>query len=193
MLEAGAKANFFNNNFSASLALYQLQLQNVAVNANDINNPNLFVQQGEYRSRGIETEATGNILPNLSLYLTYTYSECKVIKSKIASQVGMLAENAPRNTSGSYIKYMFSNRFLKGFGLAAGHSFVGFRNTLDPKVTLPGYVIFNAGFQYTFRHFKVAAMWENVTNKTYWTGAYNNIYKWAGEPTNFMMNMSYRF
>ncbi len=193
LLEAGAKANLFHNSLAASVALYQLALQNVAVNANNISNPNLFVQQGEYRSRGIETEATGNILPNLSVYLTYTYSDCKVIKSKIASQVGTLAENAPRNTSGSYIKYTFSNRFLKGFGISAGHSSVSMRNTLDPAITLPGYVIFNAGLQYTHQHFKVAAIWENITNKIYWTGAYNNVYKWPGEPTNFMVNLSYQF
>jgi iron complex outermembrane receptor protein len=106
LLEAGAKANFFRNNLSASVSFYQLTVRNVAVIANDISNPNLFVQQGENQSRGVETEATGDILPNLSLYLTYTYSECKVIKSKISSQVGTLAENAPRNTSGSYIKYI---------------------------------------------------------------------------------------
>jgi iron complex outermembrane recepter protein len=193
LLEAGAKANFFRNNLSASISFYQLAVQNVAVNANDISNPNLFVQQGENRSRGVETEATGDILPNLSLYLTYTYSECKVVKSKIASQVGMLAENAPRNTSGSYIKYTFARGFLKGFGISAGHSSVGQRNTVDPTIILPGYLIFNAGAQYTYQHFKIAVIWDNITNKTYWTGAYNNVYKWPGEPTNFMMNISYEF
>jgi iron complex outermembrane recepter protein len=56
LFEVGAKANFFNNKLSASIALYQLTLQNVAVNANDISNPNLYIQQGKDRSRGIETE-----------------------------------------------------------------------------------------------------------------------------------------
>ena len=193
LLEAGAKANLFHNGLSATVALYQLALRSVAVNANDINQPNLFVQQGENRSRGVETEATGNILRNLSVYLTYTYSECKVIKSKIASQVGRLAENAPRHTSGSYIKYTFAKGFLKGLGLSAGHSSVSMRNTLDPLVTLPGYVVLNAGIQYHYSKFTVALMWNNVTDKTYWMGAYNNVYKWPGEPTNGMVNVSYRW
>ena len=192
LLEAGAKANLFHNNLSASVALYQLALQNVAVNANNINNPNLFVQQGEYRSRGIETEATGSVFPNLSVYLTYTYLDCEVTKSKIASQIGTLAENAPKNTSGSYVKYTFANGFLKGFGISAGHSSVSRRNTLDPGIILPGYIIFNAGLQYTYQHFKIAAILENITNKTYWTGAYNNTYKWPGEPMNFLVNVSYQ-
>ncbi|HEY5406663.1 MAG TPA: TonB-dependent siderophore receptor, partial [Ginsengibacter sp.] len=140
LLEAGVKGNFFKNKLSASLALYQLVLQNVAVNANDITNADLFIQQGENRSRGIELEASGNILPNLSVFLTYSYNESKITKSKIASQVGMLAENAPRNTSGSYIKYTFAKGDIKGLGFSIGHSSVSIRNTLDPDITLPGYI-----------------------------------------------------
>jgi iron complex outermembrane receptor protein len=47
--------------------LYQLTLQNVAVNADEIAGPNLFIQQGEDRSNGLESEVNGNILPNLSI------------------------------------------------------------------------------------------------------------------------------
>ncbi|MGH2565448.1 MAG: TonB-dependent siderophore receptor, partial [Ginsengibacter sp.] len=193
LLETGIKANFFRNNLFASVAFYQLTLQNVAVNANDISNPDLFVQQGENRSRGIETEASGYILPGLSAYVTYAYNESKVIKSKIASQVGKLAENAPRNTSGSYLKYTFLKGALKGFGISAGHASVSARNTLDDDVVLPGYVIFNAGIHYSYDHFAIAANLDNITNRTYWPGAYNSVYKWPGEPINFMLNIAYRF
>jgi iron complex outermembrane receptor protein len=73
---------------SASVALYQLSVENVAVNANRLSDPNLFVQQGENRSRGLEAEAGGNILPNLSMMLCYVYCDAKVTKSDIAWQVG---------------------------------------------------------------------------------------------------------
>ncbi|MEO8416403.1 MAG: TonB-dependent siderophore receptor [Ginsengibacter sp.] len=193
LFEIGAKGNFFRNKLSASIALYQLTLHNVAVNANDINNPDLFVQQGKNRSRGLETEASGNILPNLSVFLTYSYNESKIIKSKIAWQVGMLAENAPRNTSGSYIRYTFAKGLLKGFGISAGHSSESIRNTLDPAVTLPGYLIINAGIHYSYKHFKIAANLDNITSKVYWTGAYNSVYKWPAKPINCMMNIGYEF
>lgn len=193
LFEAGLKVNVFNNALSASLAIYQLRLQNVAVNANNVNNPNLFVQQGENRSRGIETEASGNILANLSVYLTYAFADCKVIKSNIASQVGMQAENAPHNTSGSYIKYTFSAGFFKGLSVSGGFSSEGQRNTLDSTVILPGYIIFNTGLQYTCHHFKLSAVWKNINSKIYWTGGYNNTYKWPGELTNVMLDFSYRF
>lgn len=193
LFEAGMKANFFQNNLSASFAIYQLTLQNVAVNANDISNPNLYIQQGENRSRGIETEVDGNIFPNLSVSVSYAHCIAKVIKSKIAAQEGTLVENSPRNTSNSWIKYTFMNGALKGFGIVLGHSQAGVRNTLEPGLTLPGYIVLNGGIRYTIKHFNVAFNLNNITNKTYWTAAYNNVNKWPGAPRNFMMSMGYNF
>lgn len=193
LLEAGLKGYFFNNKLTASLALYQLTLLNVAVSANDISNPNLYVQQGQNQSRGIETEAVGNILPNLAVTLSYAYSVAKVTKSKVPSQVGALVENAPRNTSGSWIKYDFKKGWVKGFGISVGHSEVGSRNTLDPATILPGYLILNAGIHYTYKRYTLAMNVYNITNQIYWTGAYNNANKWPGEPRNLLINLDYKF
>jgi iron complex outermembrane receptor protein len=62
-------------------------------------------------------------------------------------------------------------------GLSAGHSQVDTRNTFDPNITLPGYIIFNAGIHYRYQHFLLAMNVNNLTNKTYWTSAYNNVSK----------------
>lgn len=193
LVEVGAKANYFHNKLSASISLYQLTLHNVAVNANDFSNPNLYVQQGENRSRGIETEANGNILPNLSISASYSYCVAKVIKSKIAGQEGTLVENAPRNTSNSWIKYTFNKGALKSFSLATGHSQVSARNTVTQGLGLPGYFIINAGISYVHKHFNGAINLYNITNKTYWVGAYNNVNKWPGAPRNFMISVGYGF
>lgn len=193
LFEGGIKGNFLKNKISASLALYQLTVENVAVNANDISNPNLYVQQGQNQSRGIEAEAAGNILSNLSITVSYAYDIARVTKSKIASQIGMIAENAPRNISGSWIKYTFNKGFIKGFGISAGHSSVGMRNTLDSATTLPGYLIINGGVHYKYKNYALAININNITNQTYWTGAYNNVNKWPGAPRNFMVNVGYSF
>jgi iron complex outermembrane receptor protein len=193
LLESGLKGTFFNNKLTASLAIYQLTLHNVAVNANDINNPNLFVQQGEDQSKGAELEVTGDILPNLSVSLFYSYCDARVIKSEVPSQVGMRVENSPLNSTGSWIKYTFYRGALKGLGLMAGHSSEGMRTTLDPGTNLPGYLIFKGGVQYHFHQYTAAVTANNITNVTYWTGAYNNVYKWPGQPRNLLFNLAYKF
>ena len=193
LLETGFKGDFLNERLSASIAVYQLLLQNVAVNAGDPSNPNLFVQQGENRSRGVEAEATGYILPNLNINLSYAWCIALVTQSTVPSQIGTRVENAPKNESGSWIKYTFAEGFLKGFGISAGHSQVGERATLDPAITLPAYFILNAGVHYGYKNYRFALNVYNITNQTYWMGAYNNVNKWPGEPRNGMLNVGYVF
>ncbi len=193
LFETGLKANLFNNKLFATLSLYQLTLHNVAVNANVISNPNLYIQQGKDRSTGIEMEINGNIFSNVSVSISYAYCVAKILESKISSQVGEPVENAPRNASSSWVKYSFKSGLLKGFGIAAGHSQASVRNTLQQGLKLPGYWVFNAGLRYAYKHYGLACNVNNVFNKTYWVGAYNNVNKWPGAPVNFMLSASYTF
>ena len=191
--ETGLKGNFFKDKLSASVSLYQLTLNNVAVNANDASNPDLYVQRGEEQSTGLEAEATGNILPNLSISLAYSYCDAKITKSYLPTQVGQRLENAPLHSSSSWIKYTFNQGILKCFGLALGSTQVSERNTLDDDIKLPGYMIFKGELHFTTKHFTAAVVFNNLTNQTYWMGAYNNINKWPGQPANYLVNIGYRF
>jgi iron complex outermembrane receptor protein len=193
LLEVGAKANWLTNKLSTTLSIYQLTLQNVAVNANVISNPNLFVQQGEDRSRGIEAEANGYVLPGLSISLSYAYCDAQVVQSLTAEQIGTRVENAPLHSSSSLIKYTFTKGFLKGFGLLAGHLQASARNTLAPGITLRGYFVVNTGLHYTRNHFTIAVNWNNIGNERYWVGAYNLVNKWPGAPRNAMVRVGYSF
>jgi iron complex outermembrane recepter protein len=193
LYEAGIKGNFFQNKLAASLSFYQLTVENVAINAGDPSNPNLFVQQGQNRSKGIEAEATGNILPNLSVLVSYAYDVATVTQDKDPSIVGTTVANAPRNSSASWIKYSFNKNKIKGFGISIGHSFVGQRTTLDPDINLPSYFLLNGGINYGFKKVSLALIVNNISNQTYWMGAYNNINKWPGASRNFMVNLGFKF
>lgn len=193
LYETGVKANFFQNKMFATISLYSLAVENVAVNANDPNQPDLYVQRGRQRSNGIETELNGNITEALSIHFSYAYNKAKIVKSNITEDVGKIIEDAPLHSSTSWIKYNFQNNFLKGFAVYAGHTQQSKRNTLVDGFTLPGFIIFNAGLQYNYKAFTIAANIENLTNKKYWLSAYNNISKWPGEPRNFMMTVDYNF
>jgi iron complex outermembrane receptor protein len=138
-------------------------------------------------------EANGYVLPGLSISLSYAYCNAQVIQSLIAEQIGTRVENAPLHSSSSLIKYTFTNGWLKGFGLLAGHLQNSARNTLTPGISLPGYFVFNAGLHYTTDHFTVAVNWNNIGNATYWVGAYNLVNKWPGAPRNAMVRVGYRF
>ena len=193
LFETGMKADFFSGKLAASLSVYQLSVENVAVSANDIGNPDLFVQEGKVRSRGIELEANGNIIPSLSASFSYAFCDAKIIESKTPSQIGQRLENSPRNSGSAHVKYEFKDDVLKGMAISAGYLQGSKRATLDPSVSLPAYIIFNGGVQYTFQKFTLALRGENLFNKTYWMAAYHNVSKWPGEPRNFMVNLRYKF
>jgi iron complex outermembrane receptor protein len=193
LFETGIKSNFFSGKFSSSFSVYQLTVQNVAVNANDIRNPYLFVQEGQVRSKGVELEADGNPISDLNVSFSYAYCDATIIKSKTPSMVGARLENAPRFSGSSWAKYNFKKGPLKNFGISAGYLQASSRNTLDPLIKLPGYIITNGAVQYNYKHFKIAVKVENITNKIYWVAAYNNVSKWPGDPRNLMVNLQYRF
>jgi iron complex outermembrane receptor protein len=107
--------------------------------------------------------------------------------------VGTSVANAPINSSASWIKYSFNKNNIKGFGISLGHTFVGQRTTLDPNTKLPSYFLLNGGISYEFRKISAALILNNMTNTTYWMGAYNNVNKWPGTPRNIMINLGFKF
>jgi iron complex outermembrane recepter protein len=193
MFETGVKADLFNKKLSGTFAVYQVTLDNVVVNANDPFNPDLYTQRGRERAKGFEAEANGNILPNLAMSLSYAYNNAKIIESVKPEEVDIIKENAPLHMSSSRFKYNFTKGILKGFGISAGHTQVGRRNTFDANLQLPAYCILNAGVQYSFSRFIVACNLNNIANTNYFTADYNNISKWPGAPRNFMLRVGYHF
>jgi len=162
------------------------------VNANDPANPDRSIQAGSDASKGFELEANGNIFSNLSVALSYAYNITKIISGNNPAEVGKIEANAPRNISGSWIKYHFDKGIFKHFTVAAGHSQVSSRNTYSDLI-LPGYCIFNAGIGYNYKNFSINCNFNNIANKIYYSGGYNNINKWPGKPFNVAAEVIYQF
>ncbi len=191
LLEAGFKAMFLKGKLYGTLSFYQLSIFNVSVYANDPANPDLYVQRGEDQARGIEMELNGNILPNILVHFAYAYNVAKVKKSEIAAEVGRIKENAPIHSGNVFFRYDFIKGLLKGFSLNGGCSLVGKRNTLDTALELPGYFTVQGGISYEWRPLTLTFLLNNIGNVVYWSGAYNNIYKWPGAERNFLVKMNW--
>ena len=191
--EAGAKATVLKNKLYATLAVYQLTLKNVAVNANDPANPDLFVQNGREQATGFETEVNGNILPQLSVSVSFAHNIAKVLDSPVKDDIGKIKENAPKNSSTSWVKYTFAKGGLKGAFVSVGHSQQSARNTLTEGLTLPSFFVVNAGAGYAYKRVKIVLNVNNLFNTNYWVGGYNYINKWPGAPRNVMLGVGYSF
>ena len=191
LFEVGLKAMMLKGKLYGTISLYQLTIYNVAVNANDPSNPDLYLQRGEDQARGGELELNGNILPNLQVHFAYAYNLAKIKESEIKSEIGRLKENAPVNSSNGFIKYNFIRGVLKNFSVSGGYVLIGKRNTLDENLELPGYFTMQAGINYQYSRFALSFIMNNIGNVVYWSGAYNNTYKWPGAGRNFMCKLSW--
>jgi iron complex outermembrane receptor protein len=196
LYEIGSKGEFFNKKLFIGTAIYQITKNNVLVNANDTSNPDLLEQRGQERARGFEIEATGKINDNWSVNLHYAYNNAIITKSTVGNtdnKEGLTKENAPKNSSGSWIKYSFNDGVIKGLGLAIGHSQVSKRETLVRTLQLPSYVVYNAAAYYKVDRFTIGVNFNNIFDKKYLSGGYNYQRNFTGAPSNFLVNVGYTF
>ncbi len=191
MYEVGAKGDFLKRRLSATIALYHLEQNNVLVNANNPGNPDSLIQRGQERGRGIELDVNGRISDNLSISANYTYSKAIISRSTDKSLEGQLKENAPLQQGGVWIKYYITRGKLNGIGVAAGSNFVTERKTFSPILQLPGYVVADAALYYRFEKVRISVNFNNIFNKTHWTGGYDFNRLYPGAPRNFLATIYY--
>jgi iron complex outermembrane receptor protein len=115
----------------------------------------------------------------------------RIKQSEIKSEIGKLKENAPVNSGNGFLKYNFISGVLKNFSVNGGFVLIGKRNTLNQELELPGYFTLLAGIGYQYKRFSLSIIMNNMGNVVYWSGAYNNIYKWPGAGRNFMCKLSW--
>ena len=192
MYEVGAKTEFFENRLSANLSFYRIEQNNVLIPRKD-GKPEELTQEGQQRSKGIELDVNGSILPNLSLTANFAISRAETTVSDTPENIGLLNANAPKAQGGLWAKYVFISRELKGLGLGAGVNYTGKRNTLNKSLELPEYTVFNAAIYYNVDKFKISGNLNNVFNKTHWVGGYDFNRLYPGAPRNFMIGIGYTF
>lgn len=197
MVELGTKTEWFQKRLSATLSLYQIQERGGLYNANDPNNPELLVQLGEEKSRGVELNVTGNILPNWSLVAGYAFNDAKITQADDESVIGRQKPNAPRNTANIWTKYIFEKGSYKGLGIGLGYNYVSDRFgsivTSDQPDVFPAYGILDAALYYKLDKVQFQVNVNNLMDKTHWVGGYDVLRAFPGAPRNVMATVSYTF
>jgi len=193
--EVGAKSNFFDGKFNATVSLYQITKNNVLTrDPSDITGRRRLAI-GQVESKGVELDIVGNLTSQWKMIANFSYNHVEITKSNNESEVGQRFSNTIPVLANVWTTYKFDN-ILNGFKIGAGLNYSDKRLILiDPKLEAPAYTLLNATVGYENEKFGVDVNVNNITNvdyvfgtQTYWAANINR-----GAPTNILATIRYRF
>jgi iron complex outermembrane recepter protein len=164
--EVGIKGELFDGKLAATLAAYEITKTNVATT--DVNNPDFSIAAGEVKSRGIELDVAGEILPGWNVIASYSHNDAFVSEDN-SLPVGDRLANAPRNSASLWTTYEIQTGNLKGLGIGAGLFFVGDRDaTLPNTITIPSYIRTDATIFYKQPNYQLGLSFKNLFDTKYY-------------------------
>lgn len=206
-LEAGVKRDWFEGRFSTTLTAFTITKTNVLTT--DPVNANFSVQTGAVRSRGVEADFTGELLPGLNVVANYAFIDPTVTKDNSEANVGRKLAGAAKHNSNAWLTYRLQRGPLRGFGLSGGAQWLveRYAGLGGLAQTLPdNYFRLDGGVSWQGEHLSLNLLVNNLTGRYnyigasyaagYGTGAnaVGSTYYWQPEaPTSFRLNAGYTF
>ncbi|MEW5421587.1 TonB-dependent siderophore receptor [Amorphus sp. 3PC139-8] len=163
--------------------------------------PGFSVQQGEIRSRGLEFEGRGNLLPNLEVIGALTFLDTEVTESTNPAAIGNRPQGVPEYFASVWAEYMVDRGPLTGLSIGGGVRFVGSSFADDANtISTPGYTVVDAALKYDFGNinptFEGARATFKVTNlldEEYYGSCSSNYYCQFGNGTQFLVGLQYEW
>ena len=169
--EAGIKTEFLQGRLSSTLAFYELTRSNVLTPSPT--DPFASVQTGEQRSRGVELDVAGEILPGWRVIASYAYTDAKITQDN-RYDIGNRLVNVPKNSASLWTTYEVQKGGLQGLGFGVGLRYVGEREgDLENSFELPSYFRTDAAIFYRRNNFRAALNVNNLFDTEYFEAAQN--------------------
>jgi len=208
-IEFGIKKEWFGGKWISSLTAYQITKENV-LTADLVNVVgNWQVQVGEIRTKGIEFDLTGEIIPGLNATLNYAFTDPKITKDQarpgVVNKEGTYLSGTVKNIANGWLSYRFkkTGSALNGFGLSGGVQYQTdrFAGTLFTKPNFNDYIRFDAGASYQKGKVTFSGLVNNLLDRKLYTQgtipstpSNTSFYTWIYElPRNYRVSIAYKF
>ncbi|MBD0363140.1 MAG: TonB-dependent siderophore receptor, partial [Coleofasciculus sp. C3-bin4] len=189
--EVGVKAELLGGRLSSTLAFYNLTRTNVTTQ--DLVNPGFNVQTGEQRSRGVELDVVGEILPGWNVIASYAYTDANITKDN-RFEVGNRLNNVPEHAASLWTTYELQNGALQGLGLGVGIFYVGEREgDLGNTFSLPSYLRTDAALYYRRNNLRASLNVKNLFDINYFETASSNVNVYPGSPRGVEFTVGWEF
>ncbi|MCW0233066.1 MAG: TonB-dependent siderophore receptor [Ferrovibrio sp.] len=189
--EVGAKLDIIPDRLSTTLAVFNLTRQNVATE--DPANDDFSVATGEQRSRGVELDVTGTILPGWQVMLGGAYLNTKVTKDSLYQ--GNSLAGAPRWSGSLWSTYQFLSGPLRGFGFGGGLIAVDDRvGEIGNTFAVPGYARVDATVFYDLNErIRLSLAAKNLFDADYIETPVGRTEIYAGAPLTVLARISAKY
>ncbi|MEM6432433.1 MAG: TonB-dependent receptor [Cyanobacteria bacterium P01_D01_bin.115] len=163
--EIGTRAELLDGRLVAGLALFNITKQNVATT--DPNNPLFSVAVGEQRSRGVELDIIGEILPGWNVVANYAYTDAEITEDNDGLEGNQLF-GVPEHNFNLWTNYEIQQGDLAGLGFGIGVNFVGERfGDNANSFMLDEYFLTNAAISYQRDNWRAGLNFRNLFDVDY--------------------------
>jgi iron complex outermembrane receptor protein len=188
--EVGIKADI-TDDISATLALYQLERRNVAAQGD--NSPLAQVQVGEQRSRGVELDLAGEILPGWQVIASYAYTDARITEDEVL-ETGNRLPNVPQHAGNLWTSYQIQSGALEGLGFGIGLLLQSEREVgLQNFFSLPGYLRTDAALFYRRDRLQASINIQNLFDVEYYSAGRDYVRIIPGQPFTIVGKISWEF
>ncbi|WP_351015358.1 TonB-dependent siderophore receptor [Shewanella sp. AC91-MNA-CIBAN-0169] len=195
-VELGIKNQWFNGSMMTTLAVYQINKKDVAMNnpadtGNDDGIPAL-VSLGEVESKGLEFTLVGDITPNWTVMANYAYNDTRVTQGDIGDTYadGSKFVNAPRHQAGLWTRYDIDSM---NSAIALGADYVSEQMSADAQRVKP-YTVFDMSWTTTWQDTQFQLNVKNLFDKEYAVSGFSERNgHFPGAPREVVLQVSHHF
>ena len=205
--EAGSKLSLMHDRLLLSAAAYQITQRNRLVN--DPVDTTLYYQLGKVRARGVEVEATGEILPGWRVNGGYSYTRTKLLEDiNPALEGSLFVPVIPRHMGKVFTNYAPTDGPLAGASIGGGLTVFGATSggtpssvaangarTISTVVRQGSYAVLDlrAGYRLT-EQLGVSVNVNNVLDRTYYARIFSTARgNYYGSPRTVFATLRYTF
>jgi iron complex outermembrane receptor protein len=176
-----------------TVAAYQLTQQNALTPDPNPANIGFSVQTGEIRVRGFEAEGVTRLNSNLSINVTFTYTDPIVTKSN-GPDLNQQVPLVPKTQASALADYTIRTGPLAGFGFGGGVRYTGasFGDSYNQWET-PSYTLFDAILHYDTNAWHAAINANNLFDKRYVTTCGSADFCYLGSRQTVYLTLSRRW
>ncbi len=175
-LEAGIKRSLLGGQLEASLAVYRVERENIAI---PDNLTGVLAQTGDQESRGVELELAGVLRPGLEARFAYAYTDAELTELRELVQVGpsdfVIADrsgNAPPFTPEHLLSFWLRQELAGGWAVGLGGRYQGEQFIdEDNAFELEEEVVLDAAVSYDFGAWRFNVFLRNLTDEETFTRA----------------------